>query len=106
MDRNSFSIIDLTNPIPTPQVAGASSVLQMEDPTRSKIVHLSDLQFMSIAAVTTELQNRKGSGDDVLGMLRITFEPSLVNQFFPEKFEEFLPENDLHQVPHYRIHNE
>jgi hypothetical protein len=105
-DRNSFSIINLTNPIPTPQLAGASSLLQMEDPTRGEIVCLLDLQFTSIAAITTELRNRKGSGDNILGMLRITFEPSQVNQFFPKKFKEFLPENDLCQVPCYRIHND
>jgi hypothetical protein len=95
-DRDSFSLVNPTNAVPTPELPAIN-------PTSDSLV---ELRLTSIQAVAAVIRDRRNSSADVLGSLRVTFEPSLVNEFFPQKFVEYQPSDESQRAPRYRFHTD
>ena len=88
---------DLTDLAPSPESPA---------PVDHHYVSLVEMRLPSIAAIADKIKMWRSGATDVLGALRITFEPSLSNEFFPEKFEEVPPVEGVHQVPRHRLHHD
>ena len=95
-DRDSFSLVNPTNVVPTPELPAIN-------PTSDSLV---ELRLTSVQAVAAVIRDRRNSSADVLGSLRVTFEPSLVNEFFPQKFVEYQPSDESQRAPRYRFHTD
>lgn len=105
-DQNSFSLVHPTNPLPTPELDALSHPAFAEAPVAMGSRSVTDLCLTMIQAIAIKIRGRKGSGNNVLGTLRVTFKPSVFKQFFPNRFEELPPVDDSHQVPCYLIHSD
>ena len=102
----SFSLIDLTGAAPTPDLTNLAPSPESPAPVDHHYVSLVEMRLPSIAAIADEIKMRRSGAVDILGALRITFEPSLSNEFFPEKFEEVLPVEGVHRVLRHRLHHD
>jgi hypothetical protein len=101
MDENSLSLHNISDS--TEDFESSINPLQaaMNDLMSADAPAAINPRNRSVHDVVTDLQTRRGADDDVLGALRIAFEPSILNQFFPMKFEEFLLTGDPRQLPCY-----
>ena len=100
----SFSLVGLTGAAPTPDLTDLVPSPESPAPVDHHYVSLVETRLPSITAIADEIKMRRSGAADVLGALRITFEPSLSNEFFPEKFEEVPPVEGVHRVPRHRLH--
>ena len=99
----SFSLVDLTGAAPTPDLTDLAPSPESPAPVDHHYVSLVEMRLPSIAAIADEIKTRRSGVADVLGALRITFEPSLSKEFFPERFA---PVEGVHRVPRYRLHHD
>ena len=83
----SFSLADLTGAVPTPDLTDLAPSPESPAPVDHHYVPLVEMRLPSIAAIADKIKMRRSGATDILGALHITFEPSLSNKFFPEKFE-------------------